>query len=171
MKLKTIILASLGFAAFSASAVAQTPKFGHFDTEAFMQLMPETKEVEKTMDAEQGKVETQLAVLMEEFKKMYQDYQQKAPSMSEKDRIAKEEELQERQQRVMTFRQTAMQDLQKKNQELFQPIALKVRKAIQEVGAQEGYVYIFEEKSPLIVHTGIQSEDITPLMKKKLGIK
>ena len=171
MKLKTVLIAVAFALGVSTAATAQSPKFGHFDMGAFLEMLPEAKEIEKTMDAEQSKIETQLTVLSEDFQRMYKDYQQKASTMSESDRIAKEQELQELQQRVVTFRQTAMQDLQKKQQELVQPLVLKVRKAVQEIGATEGFLYIFEQKSQLVLHAGMQSEDITPLMKKKFGMK
>lgn len=72
-------------------------------------------------------------------------------------------------QRILTFRQTAMQDLQKKHQELITPITQKVLQAVQQVGANNGFIYIFEADG-VLAH-GEQSVDVTPLVKKQLGIQ
>ena len=42
-------------------------------------------------------------------------------------------------------------------------------KAIKAVGEREGYTYIFD--SAAMVHIGNDAHDVTPLVKKELGIK
>ncbi len=92
--------------------------------------------------------------------------------MTEAEARAKEEELSELSQRVQIFRQTAAQDLQKKQQELITPVLQKVQAAVQQVGVNNGFTFIFERSGSagLIVYNGQKSIDITPLVKKQLGI-
>ena len=73
------------------------------------------------------------------------------------------------QQRIQLFYQTAQEDIQKKQQEMLAPIHEKMAKAIKTVGEREGYTYIFD--SAAMVHIGNDAKDVTPAVKKELGIK
>ena len=74
-------------------------------------------------------------------------------------------------QRITTLNQTAQNDLSKKNQDLAAPILEKVRKAINDVAAENGYTYIFDMAAQSIIYTSPSSSDITALVKKKLNLK
>ena len=73
------------------------------------------------------------------------------------------------QQRIQNFQAVAQQDLQKKQEEQFQPIVKKARAAVDAVAKEEGLIYVFDVNN-LLYHSA-QSEDILPLVKKKLGIQ
>ena len=75
----------------------------------------------------------------------------------------------EMQQRIQLFYQTAEQDIQKKQQELLTPVHERMSKAIKAVGEREAYTYIFD--SAAMVHVGNDAKDVTPAVKKELGIK
>ena len=62
-----------------------------------------------------------------------------------------------------------MRDLQRQNQQLMAPVQEKVVKAIQSVGAEGNYTFIFENVMPL--YSGSDVTDVTPLVKAALGIK
>ena len=81
----------------------------------------------------------------------------------------RQQELQEMNQRIQLFYQTAEQDIQKKQQELLAPVHEKMAKAIKAVGEREGYTYIFDSQA--MVHIGADALDATPAVKKELGIK
>lgn len=165
-----LLLATAALSLSALQAQAQQLKFGHFDSGAFLQTMPEAQTINKTLNDEQSKMENQLVALQEDFNKQVQEYQQKAQTMPAEQARAKEEELAELSQRIQTFRQTAIQDLQKKQQELVTPLLQKVQQAVQQVGANNGFTYIFERQAGLVVYAGVKSEDVTPLVKKQLGI-
>ena len=65
----------------------------------------------------------------------------------------------------------AAQDLQKQQETLLAPIQAKLQQAIQAVGAENGFTYIFDLAIPSIIYKGNGSEDVTALVKAKLGIK
>lgn len=167
-----LLIAAAAFFFSALSVEAQQLKFGHFDSGAFLQSMPEAATIQKTLNDEQSKMESQLVALQEDFTKQVKDYQQKSSTMTEAEARAKEEELSELSQRIQLFRQTAAQDLQKKQQELITPVLQKVQAAVQQVGANNGFTFIFERSGSagLIVYNGQKSVDITPLVKKQLGI-
>ena len=53
-----------------------------------------------------------------------------------------------------------------------QPISEKIKKAISDVGKENGFIYIFEMAAGTsILYNSAESIDVTPLVKGKLGIK
>lgn len=157
--------------ALGATVTASAQKFGHFNSSTFIESMPAVKEVQKTMDAEQTRIEATVTTLNEDFQKMYQEYQQKGPQMTEAEQMQKEQELQESYQKIQQFVQVSRQELAQKQQELMMPIFQKVMRAVQEVGTENDFLYIFEEKGGMTPYvSATKSTDVTPLVKKKLGL-
>ena len=149
--------------------LASAQKFGHINTQELFAQMPEVAQVKLKMDTIQNQYETQLASMNEEIQKKAQDYQAQEATMADAVKQIRQQELQEMQQRIQLFYQTAEQDIQKKQQELLAPVHEKMAKAIKTVGEREGYTYIFD--SAAMVHIGADATDATPAVKKELGIK
>ena len=138
-------------------------------TQELFSQMPEVNQVKLKMDTVQSQYENQLASMNEEFQKKVQDYQSQEATMADAIKQIRQQELQEMQQRIQLFYQTAEQDIQKKQQELLAPVHEKMTKAIKAVGERENYTYIFD--SAALVHIGADAVDATPAVKKELGIK
>ena len=143
--------------------LASAQKFGHINTQELFAQMPEVAQVKLKMDTVNAQYESQLTSMQEEFQKKLQDYQSQEATMADAVKQIRQQELQEMQQRIQLFYQTAEQDIQKKQQELLAPVAIKA------VGEREGYTYIFD--SAAMVHIGTDATDATPAVKKELGIK
>ncbi|MBQ7382608.1 MAG: OmpH family outer membrane protein [Paludibacteraceae bacterium] len=163
--MKKLIIAVL----LALPIIASAQKFGHINTQELFAEMPEVAQVKLKMDTIQSQYENQLASMNEEFQKKVQDYQTQEATMAEAIKQIRQQELQEMQQRIQLFYQTAEQDIQKKQQELLAPVHEKMTKAIKTVGEREGYTYIFD--SAAMVHIGADAVDATPAVKKELGIK
>ncbi len=144
-------------------------KFGHVNTQELFAMMPEVNKVRLTMDTINNQYETQLASMNEEFQRKYQDYMAQEATMADAIKQIRQQELQEMQQRIQLFYQTAEQDIQKKQQELLAPVHEKMTKAIKAVGDREGYTYIFD--SAAMVHIGADATDVMPAVKRELGIQ
>lgn len=149
--------------------VASAQKFGHINTQELFAQMPEVNQVKLKMDTIQNQYEMQMTSMSEEIQKKYQDYQAQEATMPDAVKQIRQQELQEMQQRIQLFYQTAEQDIQKKQQELLAPVHEKMTKAIKAVGDREGYTYIFD--SAAMVHIGADAIDATAAVKKELGIK
>lgn len=150
---------------------AQAQKFGHINTESIIEQMPQYKDAEKQLETEQSKVESTLAMLNEDFQKMMNDYQQQQPKMSEAQQMEREQELQENYQKIQQYIAQQRQELAQKQQQLMQPILMKLRNVINEVGAENNFIYILEENAGLTPYVSkTNSVDVAPLVKKKLGI-
>ncbi len=163
--MKKIIIAMMLILPLAASA----QKFGHINTQELFTQMPEVAKIKLKMDTIQGQYENQLASMNEEIQKKAQDYQAQEATMADAVKQIRQQELQEMQQRIQLFYQTAEQDIQKKQQELLTPVHEKMAKAIKAVGERENYTYIFD--SAAMVHIGADAIDATPAVKKELGIK
>ena len=105
-------------------------KFGHINTQELFAQMPEVAQVKLKMDTVQAQYENQLASMNEEFQKKVQDYQTQEATMADAIKQIRQQELQEMQQRIQLFYQTAEQDIQKKQQELLAPVHERMTKAI-----------------------------------------
>ena len=149
--------------------LASAQKFGHINTQELFAQMPEVAQIKLKMDTIQSQYENQLASMNEEFQKKVQDYQAQEANMADAIKQIRQQELQEMQQRIQLFYQTAEQDIQKKQQDLLAPVHEKLAKAIKAVGERENYTYIFD--SAAMVHIGADATDATPSVKKELGIK
>lgn len=163
--MKRIIIAIMLILPLAVSA----QKFGHINTQELFTQMPEVNQVKLKMDTIQAQYEEQLTMMNEEIQRKMQDYQAQEATMADAIKQIRQQELQEMNQRIQLFYQTAEQDIQRKQQELLTPVHEKMAKAIKAVGEREGYTYIFD--SAAMVHIGADAKDVTPAVKKELGIK
>jgi len=165
-KIALVLLCALPF-----SLMAQEVKLGHVNSQEILTLMPERAVIEKTINDLQSQWEKELVKMREEYYAKVKEFQDKQATMPESIKSARQGEISEIEQRISTFNQTATTDLQKKQQELFTPVIDKVKKAINEVGSENGYLYIFDLSTQSIIYQSPKSNDVTPQVKKKLGLK
>lgn len=158
-----MMLVSAGF------VQAQTLKFAHIDSQALIQAMPETAAAQKTLEEQAKGLEDQLASMQKEFQSKMAEYTQKADSLTDIVRQAKEEDLQNLNQRIQSFNTTASQKLQQKQGELMQPIFNKANEMIETVAKEQGVIYVFDANA--VLYKSNASIDLLPLVKAKLGIQ
>lgn len=155
--------------ALALPVLAFAQKFGTVDTNTVFQLMPETKKAQETLEAAQKKYETELKSLNAEFEKKYSELQnisQDTPDAIKQRRI---QEVQDLQQKVEQFQQTASSDIQRQSQQLMAPISQKLTETIQAVGKAGNYTFVFEQAT--CIYKGADVVDLTPQVKAKLGLK
>ena len=149
--------------------MASAQKYGHVNTAELFQLMPELKDVTARLDSLNKQYEELLVNMEEEYQKKAQEYEQKASTMTDAMKQIQEEELYTMQQRLQTTYQTAQQDIAQKRQEFVAPIQEKMLKAIQAVGQEKGFTYIFDTAA--MVYVDPTATDVMADVKAKLGIK
>lgn len=149
--------------------MASAQKYGHVNTAELFQLMPELKDVTARLDSLNKQYEELLVNMQEEYQKKAQEYEQKAATMTDAMKQIQEEELYTMQQRLQTTYQTAQQDIAQKRQEFVAPIQEKMLKAIQAVGQEKGFTYIFDTAA--MVYVDPTATDVMADVKAKLGIK
>lgn len=167
--IKKLILAAIVALPFSAFA----QKFGVVNIETVFQAMPETTTAQTQMTEASKKYEDEFAKLREEVDKLFTEYQnlQKDPATPDAIKERRLNELQERDQKVQQFRNTASQDLARLQEQLMAPIQQKIDEAVKAVGQEGNYTFIFPHEEALLLYTGSDVTDVTNAVKAKLGIK
>ena len=167
MKVFTLLSLVVLFATSGFSQAAA--KFGYIDSNEILTLMPETDSLQEELKAYADFLDQQMATMAQEYQTKVTQYQENYNTMSDLIRQTKEKEITDLQARIQAFQQSADQDLGAKQAELFNPLIEKVKEAINEVGKENGYTYIFDIGTGAVVYyeTG---DNILPLVKTKLGI-
>ncbi len=160
-----ILCAALLFPIFAG---AQSHKIGIVDSQKVLSEMPEMKSMQAELDNLAKKYEDTLVQLQKEFQTKYQDFVKEQETMVESIKSRKQQELEDLSKRIQDLNNVAQQDMQKKQVELFAPIQTKLREAINKVGNDGGFTYIMDASQMLYVGSG--SEDVTSLVKSKLGL-
>jgi outer membrane protein len=172
MMKRLLILVLSVFMAGGFAFAQKELKIGHVNSNVLVQQLPDFEKAQKTLMKHQKDLEGAMGEMQQELQTKYQAYAAKADSLSPLLRQAKEEEITELQRRVENFRQSAQEDLRKKEMELQQPIITKVQKAIDDVAQENGYTYVLDAvEGGSVLYTAPGSNDLTPLVKKKLGIQ
>lgn len=155
----------------SVSTFAQSLKFGHIDSNKLLSIMPEKEEAQKQIQAAAAEYDTQIKAMREEAQTLLNAYVEQRDGLAEAVRADKEKEIQNLQTRMQEFDGFAQQALQKKQNELLKPIFDKASAAIKAVGAENGFTYVFDISTGVILFNSNNSVDIMPLVKTKLGIQ
>ncbi|HKC67992.1 MAG TPA: OmpH family outer membrane protein [Bacteroidia bacterium] len=146
-------------------AVAQ--KIAHVQLDSLITIMPETKQAQDVAQGYLKDLEKQVASMKAEFDAKYQDYIANEASYSDLVKKTKQEELQTLNQRIEDFRAQAQQDYQKKSSDLSKPIYDKAKKAVDAVAKENGYKYVLDTSTGIVLFHE-PSDDIFALVKKKL---
>jgi outer membrane protein len=166
-----IALLMICIVASGKTVLAQHPiqvKLACISLNQLLSLMPETKKADTTLDQYR-------AALQQEFDSYQSDSKQQLADLSSRDTLKfnpeqlelKRRNLGELLAKLQGYNQQASQLLEQKRSALFTPIQKKAETAIQEVSKELGYSYVIE-KDDLQVYP--PSEDILPLVKKRLGL-
>jgi len=167
---KTFLFTILFLSILSFQASAQTLKFGHIDSGALIQMMPQTKQADSTLKRFGESLDGQLKAMTAEYQSKLQSYQSKVDSMPDAIRTTKEKELTDLGQRIQDFQQTAQESIQKKKEEIYGPILKKAEDAIKEIAKEKSYSYIFDTSLGSVIYAQ-DGDNIMAMVKAKLGIK
>lgn len=168
MKLTAVLFFVIG----TASVNAQTLKFGHIDLQALIQLMPERANAETEFNKFQADIEDVFGQMQKEYQQKLAELQQLGDDASEVKRNAKVTEIQDLQQRMQNYQQTAQQQLQQKQSEVLKPVFDKADSVVTVVAKEKGLIYVFDAgANSVVLYKSNQSIDLLPLVKAKLGIQ
>ena len=148
--------------------VANAQKMGHIDFEKLVAEMPSTKQlkadIEKLGKTYQDEIEGMAKKLDAKMKKYTAEQNNQTKEINE----IRAKEVQTDNQRYEQLRQTAYQEMQKKQAEGLKPIIEKAQKAIEEIAATKGILYVLDASvgKGLLVKKG---EDLYAAVKAKLG--
>ena len=171
MKNTLKVLAIVVMVAVAASANAQkASKIGHIDFGKVLEQMPGQDTVKVVMEKYVQGLQGELQTMQQELEMKGADYQKNATTMSSIIKATKEKEITDLQGRIEAFQQSAQKDLQDKQTQLITPFVTKAKQAIKDVAKEGGFAYILNAVEDILLYSD-GGEDVTPQVKKKLGIQ
>ena len=167
---KAFIVALVAMLGFGGNAMAQKNiKLGHINSNELMQIMPGRDSAQAALQKEVEELQADMEAMKKEYETKVNDYMAKRDQLSELIRKSKESDLQAMGSRLEEFQQNAQKLLEERQEALLKPIVDRAKKAIEEVGKENGYTYIFDAGVGAVLYSQ-DSDDIMPLVKKKLGL-
>ena len=167
-KIVIIALVLVSLVVASNRLEAQT-KIGYISLTELYPHMAEWKKADTSMIDYQN-------ALSQNYDDMQKEFREQDSLLTSKDTVKftkaqleiKKGKLNEMYIKLTGWREQAQQMLQQKQQELMAPVQKKALDAIQAVAKENGFTYVINREN-LFVYP--PSEDLLPLVKKKLGIK
>ena len=173
-KLSLIIIVSVFFGLAGQKLNAQDLKFGHINTEELIQALPDYDTAVARLQRLSVELSNTYELMQVELNNKGVAYEREAANLTDLVRQTREQELYDLNRRMQEFQQTAQQQINDKQVEYIQPVIEKVNKAINDVGKENGFIYIFTtggQQSSVIYFDEAKSTDIMSLAKAKLGVR
>lgn len=165
--LKLAIVGMIMTASSFSTTYAQ--KIAHVNLDSLITLLPESKTAQQGVQDYAKLLEQQVTAMQTELQTKYAEFQEKSKDMPELVRVSKEKELNDLNQRIQDFQQQAQADYQRKSAELSRPVYEKAKKAIDQVAKENGYKYVLDTSTGIVLFSE-PTDDIISLVVKKLGI-
>ncbi|MDQ3047497.1 MAG: OmpH family outer membrane protein [Bacteroidota bacterium] len=165
----TVKLLVVGCIVLMSSFTANAQKIAHISLDSLIGIMPESKTAQQAVQDYAKQLEQQVTAMQTELQTKYETYQATSKDMAEVVRASKEKELNDLNQRITDFQQQAQQDYQRKSAELSKPVYEKAKKAIDVVAKENGFKYVLDTSTGLVIYNE-PGDDIIGLVIKKLGI-
>ena len=166
-KLIAVVVFGISVFGLTDTAFSQN-KIGYISTEELIGSMPEAAKATTELQEYQTALQQQGNDLGAELQEKDSAFGKDSAKLSPAAKELKRNDLIALYQKYQGWREIMQQKLQEKQQELLVPIRTKAIENIKAVAKENGYAYILDQNSVIV---GPPGEDITPLVKKKLGIK
>lgn len=151
---------------FSANVFAQS-QFAIVDFQAVLESLSDYNLVILQLNETSNRYQEEYSKMSADIDKKFEDYQtlnkNNTPESIKQRRI---QEIQNMQKRAEQFLATAEEDLKRQENQLIDPIKVRVKDAIRQVGEQNGFVFVFPAEAPL--YQSIDVVDITEDVKTLL---
>lgn len=166
-QLKSLLIAAALFIGVSQTVSAQA-KVAHINVSELMTAMPEMKAANTQLEQISKTYDTQYKTMVQEFQAKIQKYGDEEATAGNAVNEARAKEVQDMQQRIQEYQQTATKELQDKQEAIYKPILEKSKNAIQKVARAKGYQYVLDSStgSGVILADG---PDLMADVKKELG--
>ena len=131
--------------------------------------MPERAKIQKDLETYANDLRSTLETMRKEYETKIKEFQGKQDVMTEVIKNSKIKEITDLEKRITEFQQTAEADLQKKEEELLQPVIDKAKDAINAVAKEGSYTLVLDSSVGVVLYS-VEGDDILPAVKKKLGL-
>jgi outer membrane protein len=155
---------------FVITGVFAQQKYGHINSQEILETMPEYKQLNASMETKKKQYNDQLQKMMADYQQKSKEINDFGGAMMEAVRQERMKEIETLQQSISSFQEDAEAELQKSQLKLMKPLNDKYLKVVQAVAKENGYAYIFDLNSGMVVYHPENTGDVTDLVKKKMGI-
>ncbi|MEW5758734.1 MAG: OmpH family outer membrane protein [Candidatus Omnitrophota bacterium] len=162
-KIFSIVIVILFLGIISTSAFAEM-KFGYVDSEKLINEYDKTKQHISLMEVKLKDYETERNKKVDEIKEI----QNKLSLLSDKEKEAKKNEIENKAKALDTFDQQKQLDLRKEDFEKRKEIVEDITKVINDYAVSEGYTIIFHDRALLYADKKLE---VTDAILKKLNVK
>lgn len=169
MKNILVLLFISAFTFFGFNAQAQ--KFGHVNYQKIIQGLPGYKAAEVKLQEFSKQLQDTYVSMQEEYQKKVQEYTTQEKSMLPAIKEVKQKEIVDLEKRMQQLELNSQQQLVEKQQELLAPLEEKVVTAVKDIAKEKGYSYVFDTSPGSSLLYSPEADDITGLLKTKLGIQ
>ena len=144
-------------------------KVAHIDFQKLISEMPSVLAAQEEVQKLEKDYQPEIEASIKEYQTKLQTYSAEAENQTDVTNQARQQELAGMEQNIQQFRQTASQDIQKKQADLLRPIIENARAKIQEIAKGQGFDYVLDASlgGSVMMANG---KDLEPDVKKALGI-
>ena len=168
MKIKfTHYITAICIVFMSFTAQAQS-KVTHIDFQKLVGEMPEVIAAQEEIQKLEKDYTNEIEASLKELQTKMQNYSADAENQTDLTNQKRQQELQGMEQNIQQFRQTALQDVQKKQADLLRPLIEKARAAVEKVATAQGVDYVMDSSqgSSVLMAKG---KDLMAEVKTELG--
>lgn len=155
---------------FAGSQAVNAQKLGFVNSEEIFGLMPERDSAMVKMDAFSRDQYEILELMGVEYRTKQEELTKGLSTMTAAQSQVAQENLQNLVVRIQEREQQVQQDLQAKQNELMTPIMTRLNEAIKKAADSNSVAAVFDINT-LSYHNPALMTDMTPLVKKELGIQ
>ena len=145
-------------------------KFGHLDSQALLQSLPEATAIQNKLQAKGKEYQKQIEDMQAELQRQAEAYDKAKSTMNATKQAETEKTLQDLYNKIQQTAQDNQKALNEEQQKQLGPVLEKVRNAIAAVAKTGGYTYIMEKAAgqPIYINEAI-SKDVTAEVKSQLA--
>lgn len=146
-KLLTLIVLTLSF---SLNLFAAELKIAVVDTKAAVDQTKDGKKAQKSIEDYIKSKQKKISKMEKDLQKMREDFQKKSAVLSDDIKMQKQQELQTEFAKYQQFAMESQKEMQKKQQEVYQPIFKKMRKVIDGFASKKKYDMILDKNAGVV---------------------
>jgi outer membrane protein len=154
------LVVALGLMAPAVWAADTAPKIGTVDMQKALQNVEAGKKAKAQLEKEFNAKKKELQTEEASIKKMGEEFKKQSLVLNDEARMKKQSEIQERIMKFQELTARSQAEIQQKEQELTQPIIMRLRQIIGDMAKQKGYTVVLEKNENTVLFS-LEKDDLT----------
>ena len=167
-----LIAVMLGSSSAMAALAAADTRIAVVDLQKALQSVESGRKAKSTLEKEFNDKKKQLQAEEEAIKKMTEEFKKQSLVLSDDAKSRKQNEIQERLVKYRELFGKSQFDIQSRERQLTEPIILKLKGIVEDLGSKQGYTIILEKNENNVLFS-LKKDDLTEevikLFNKKDG--